>query len=62
MSRRQGAAEISRAKSAFDRAEFAVSASRMQQGNLTAPGQTHTQTARSPHTRRDEGTLCAFSH
>ena len=44
MNQHQGAAEISRAEGDQVRAQFAASASHMQQGNLTALAQT-----RRPH-------------
>lgn len=54
-------AEISRAKSDQVRAPFAVSASHMRQGNLTALAQTHTNGTCISHTARQRCALCIFS-
>ena len=56
-----GAAETGRAKSDQVREGFAVSASHMQWGNLTAPTQTHTDTRLTSHSEWQRRALCIFS-
>lgn len=57
-----GAAEISTDQVRSHR--FAVSASHMQQGNVTALAETHTHThtSCSPHTEKNKDMLFVFSH